>query len=282
MTNKVRWHVFDDADVDSFNVYRAITGLTVTFPNALQSGDKLTFAATSPQQQTVTLRPDAPSIDTVLADINSQAKGIEASKSTDNTELFIRCTAKTNPKLKLFSCSFLTHLGEQPRIIVAKLEWSVVGNVLFEEGTSAYGFDDENGDPLDWYHVTSIKDSVESIPSQDQQALLVPEDFCVVEGRIVDIQNNPISGAEVKASIMIPVGTSDNAGITVQSKSMVSDSLGRWNLPILQKQQVLFEIPAIRYNQVVEIPEQPYILFKDLKPLNDHYFAPAGEPEGGV
>lgn len=270
MTNKVRWNVFADADVDSFNVYRAITGITVGFPNSLVVGDKLVFAAASSQMQTVTLGAAVPTIDTVLADINAQAQGLKATKS--GTNLYVRCTARDNPKLKLYACSFLTNTSQAVRIVVAKLEWVTIAPVPFVIGQVAYEYDDVAGDPLDWYHITSVKTGVESVPSQDQQALIVPEDFCVIEGRVVDLQNNPIANAEVKASVMVPVGMTSNAGIAKRCKSVVTDELGRWNLPILQGQQILFQIPVVGYNQVILVPAQDFILFKDLKPVDDYNF----------
>ena len=278
--NTVRWNVFNDAVVNSFNVYRAVTGVVITFPNAIVAGDRFLFAATSPQVQLVTLTSGTPTIASVAADITTQARGVKV--TVVGNELFIRCTARENPKLKLLDCPFLAHAGQGARIIIPANEWIPIASVPFVAGQFSYTHGDTGGDPLDWYHVTSVTAGVESIPSQNQQALIVPEDFCVVEGRVIDLQNNPIAGAEVKATVMIPVGVSDNSGIIKKSKTVVSDELGRWNLPILQGQQVLFEIPLIGYNQVVLIPTQAYILFKDLVPLNDHYFAPAGETSIGI
>ena len=280
MSSTILWNIFSDAVVDSFNIYRSITGITVTFPNSLAAGDTLVFAATSPKKQTVTLSVGVPTIDTVLADINAQAHGLKAVKSTSGTTLYIRCTSNTNPKLKLYPCTFLTHTGQTVRIIAPKSEWSLLTSLGTILNQTAYDYPDPNGDSTDWYRITTVTGIIESLPSQDQKASVVPGvpgSFCVVEGRVIDLQNRPVASAHVRATIMIPVGVNSNSGVTKRRKVVITDSFGRWSMPILQKQQVLFEIPAIGYNQVIKVPEENFALFKDLAANNDYYFNPAGE-----
>lgn len=277
--NVINWSTFDDSAVDSFNIYRAVTGLVVTFPNSLQSGDVLQFAATSPTVQKVTF--SATDINSVAGAINAQAKGLTAAVNQAGTTLFIRCGAAENPKLKLYPCTFLTHTSQAVRIVVPKLEFSLLASVPGVLAPSSYSYTDADGDPLDWYYITSVKSSVESIPSIYQKPVITPEAVCTVEGRIIDVQNNPIRDAEVRVSPIGGVDSSDDAGIVTPAICAFTDDYGRWSLPLLQNQQLLFQIPAIGYNQVCAVPAQSFCLFENLSPVNDYYFSPTGEPMMG-
>ena len=278
--NKVLWSSYSDSDADSFKIYRAITGIAVDFPNTLTTGDQFIFAATSPSIQRVTIA--ATDIDSVATAINSQAQGVKATKSQSGTTLFIRCTARNNAKLKLMPCAFLAHTGQALRIVVPGLEFQLLTTVSADPAPADYEYDDADGDPLDQYRITSVKSSVESVPSIIQMPLITPESLCVVEGRVLDVQNNPISGALVQASPIGGVEVSDNSGLVSPGLQVTTDELGRWSMPVLQGTQLLFQIAAIGYNQVVQIPAQPYMLFKDLAPVNDYYFSPDGEIFGGI
>lgn len=277
MSNTIQWSIFDDADADSFKLYRAVTGLVVTFPNSLVTGDILSFSATSPSVQKVTV--SSTDIDSVLASINSQAKGLKATRNTAGTKLFVRCTAREGAKLKLYACTFLTHTSQSVRIIAPRSEYSLVTTVSVVPSQTDYTYSDVDGDPLDWYQVTSVKTGIESVPSTDQQSFLAPPNLCMVEGRITDLQNNPVSGVEVKASVMVPVAEANNSGLTTPEIVVVTDVLGRWNMPLIRSQQVLFLIESIGYNQVVILPDSSSALFRDLKPVGDYYFSPSGDPE---
>jgi hypothetical protein len=113
----------------------------------------------------------------------------------------------------------------------------------------------------------------------DQQSFIVPESLCMVEGRITDLQNSPVVGAEVSASILVPVHATSNTGLSTPEITTITDELGRWSMPLIQGQQVLFLIPSIGYNQVVTLPTTSAVLFNELKPVNDYYFSTTGDPE---
>lgn len=266
----LRWNTFDDAAPDSFNVYRSFVGLTIDFPNDLAVGDKLIFAVTSETRQTITLARTT--IAQVVEDINAQAHGLVATKNTANTKLFLRATASVNPKLKLYPCAFLTNTDQAVRLIGPKSEFSLVGNVPFVAGTSEYSFEDADGDSLDFYHLTTVTGSDESIPSIDLQPIVIPAEVCTVEGRVIDGQNRPIVSVVVKATVVIPVGMEQNSSIIPTPVQILTDSLGRWSLSFIRCQLVLFQIEAVGYNQVVSIPNLSAALFRDLKPVDDYVF----------
>jgi hypothetical protein len=271
----INWTSYDDSTATSFNIYRAITGISVTFPNSLQSGDVFQFSATSQTVQKVTI--GATDITSVATAINTQAQGLQATVSQSGLILFIRCTATLNPKLKLYPCTFLTDTGIPVQIIGPKMNPALVTTVSANTPPYNYSYNDPDGSPYDWYYITSVVSSVESIPSIWQQPLVVPGMLCVVEGRVKTVQNSPIVGAIIKASPIGGVAVSDDSGLTFPPVTVYTDQYGRWTLPVLQGTQILFQIPAIGYNQVVEIPAQPYMLFSNLVPVNDYYFSPDGD-----
>jgi hypothetical protein len=277
--NTVKWNTFVDSDVDSFNIYRSITGLSITFPNSLQTGDVFQFAATSPTVQKVTI--GATDINSVAAAINAQAKGLTATVSQSGLVLFIRCTAKERARLKLYPCTFLTHLSIPVSIIVPRSNFVLLANVAFVPAPSAYSYSDLDGNPLDWYHITSVKSSIETIPSIDQKPIITPESVCTVEGRVIDVQNNPIVGAEVRASPIGGVETSDNSGLVTPGIVAYTDDYGRWSMPLIQGKRLLFEIASIGYSQVCVVPSQSFCLFQNLEPVDSYYFSPSGDFTGG-
>ena len=277
MANRLRWFSYSDSVVDKYRVYRAITGIKVVFPNSLSYGDQLVFAATSQTQQVVRLTGG--DIDTVIQDINTQGKGVVASKSGDNLALYIRCTATEDPRFKLIRCSFATKTGQLPRVVGPRSEYVSIGDLCYVNGTYDYTYIDDDGSVGDWYCVTSIRNNIESLPSQ---ALRPTESFnetCAVVGRVMSLGNKPVPGAEVTASLMGDVGvnSADQSLISEEKFSCFSDEAGRWTLQLTRGQLVLLEIPSIGYNEVVKVPSLEYALFKDLVPMNDHYFNPTGE-----
>jgi hypothetical protein len=273
----IGWNVYSDAEPDSFDVYRAITGVKFSFPNALQAGDILLFQATTRDLQKLVVA--AADIDSVVALLNT-AHGIKAVKS--GTDVYVRCSARTNPKLKIQPCSFAANAGIPSGLYNERQNFVVIGNVPFITGTSVYSFADADGDPLDWYHIVSITGADRSLPSIDMQALLTPPGLCNVEGRVSDLQNRPVVGVLVDAHIQIPVGKVENTGLVTPNVQTITDCMGRWSLPLLRNQLVLFQIEAIGYNEVLVVPDAAFALFKDLKPVDDHLFTPGGDPIGGV
>jgi hypothetical protein len=271
---KLVWSTFSEADCQSFNIYRAITGIAIDFPNGLLSGDTFIFAATSNMTQMV--RITSTDIDSVAAAITAQSVGLSVTKSLSGTTLFIRCSASQNPKLKLVSCSFLMHTAQAVRTIIPRSEFVLIGNQPRVANVFAYQHTDNDGAPSDWYRLTSVKASVESLPTLPMQALISPESLCVVEGRVIDAQNRSVSGAEVRIAVDPQVGVSENTGITTSDVVTRTDKDGRWSIPLPQNQSVLFRIPSIGYNQFVTIPAQAFILFKDLVPTDDVFDQAAG------
>lgn len=281
MSATLKWNAYADAAPDSFNVYRAVTGVVISFPNSIAAGDVFLFQATNRDVQRVTIN-SAATIDDVANSINQKAKGLKATKSEDGTKLFLRCTAKQNPKLKIQPCSFAANAGISSGLYTAQKEYDLVDTVVFVPDQFYYEFLDVDGDRLDWYRISSVTGGMESLPSIAAQPIIAPPSLCVVEGRISDMQNNPIAGAVVQAKVEVPLGSTDNTGLTLPGITTETDALGRWSLPLIRSQLVLFQIEAIGYNEVLVIPDASYALFKDLKPANDHLFAPGGDPLAGA
>lgn len=268
MSTTVKWNTFTDTLVDSFKIYRAVTGVVVSFPNSLVTGDKLVFAATSPTRQVVVLT--GTNISQVAADVNAQAKGLKA--TIDGTNLILRCTARTNPKLKLEACTFLTHTGVTPQLIGPAQNFVYLDSVTFDSEINQYEYTDPVGDPVDYYRITTLMGSTESGPSQSTQSIIDAGNICMIEGRVINSQNDPVLGAEVSASVVVPVGSEEDSGIVPEVHTVYTDELGRWSIPFIRSQLILFQIPALGYNQVIQVPDAPSALFRGLKPVNDNEF----------
>jgi hypothetical protein len=279
MSVTLNWNPFKDTAVDAYHVFRSITGFSIPFPNNLQVGAQLIFAATIPSRQIITLT--STDMQSVVAQINAQAKGIVASAAIAGpAAILIRCTATVNPVLKTFPCTALTQLGIQPKIYGPRQNFVDIGIVPFVSITQSYTFTDRDGVNTDWYYLKTIKNLLFSLPTVALQPSITPPTSCVIEGRVIDLSNNPIVGAEVTAQIAVQGGNHNNAGIVTGAITALTDSLGRWSMSLPQCAFVQFVIPATGYNQAVHIPPVSAALFKHLRPVNDDAWDPSGFSAG--
>lgn len=274
---QVTWNAFQDTTATSYNVYRSIPGITISFPNALASGDVFTFAATSLDVQNLTFGAvDAAS---VAAQINSGALGLIATVSTDTTEVFIRCTATTSPKLKLYPCTFLTHTGQTIRTVVPQLEWELVGSVNFLLNTYNYSYSDLDGTELDSYRITSVVGVTESLPSLIETPQIGTDTLCAIEGRVCDGQNKPVVNMLIKAAPRVPEAASDGHSIDVHGTEVYTDQYGRFSISLAQGVLYLFQIPNIGYNETITVPAQTSASLLDIIPTTAGRFSPCEDPQ---
>lgn len=265
------WLKYDDADADSYKVYRAVPGFIIPFPNSLATGDQFIFSATSADIQTITL--GSVSIANVAAQL-ATAKGLEISTNQAGTAIFVRLLATREPRLKLYSCSALTSLGMPPQTIVPELNFVQIASVPIVNTTTEYSYSDADGSPLDSYRITSATGSSESIPSVVVSPVLPGYDFCAIETRFIDVVGRPVVGVEVIAEVATPFCDS-----TVRQKVTVkSDTFGRINFPLMQGQQYVLHIPAIGYNEYVTVPAQAAVNLADLTITLQPQFSPFGDP----
>lgn len=248
--NTLAWFNFDNTDADLFKIYRSIPGLEFLFSSVITVNPTFRFAATSPDLQELVL--DTTNIDAFIVAINN-AKGIVASKSTDGLSVHIRLKSSNGQaRLKLYSCDLIADLGiDAGTIIVPGLNFSVIGTTpaLLNE-TDPYLFDDADGSELDWYYVTSVKGSKESIPSVVLMPLIPGVNYCVAEARFIDIQGRPVKGVEVTAEPAVL----DVSSFAANKITVKSDSYGRVSLPLIQCNEYVIHIPAIGYNQFISVP----------------------------
>lgn len=265
------WLKYDDADADSYRVYRSVPGFVIPFPNSLAPGDQLIFSATSADVQTITFES---TLIASVASALSSAKGLEIKINQAGTAIFVRLLATKEPRLKLYSCSALTSLGLVPQIIVPELNFSQIATVPIVNTESEYSYSDVDGSHLDSYRITSVVGVTESIPSISVSPVLPGYDFCAVETRFLDIQGRPVVGVEVIAEVATPFHDS-----TVRQKITVkSDKFGRINFPLMQGQQYVLHIPAIGYNEYVTVPAQAAVNLADLTITLQPQFSPFGDP----
>ena len=275
--NQINFDTFYNSTATSFNIYRSVPGFVLAYPNGLQVGDTITFCATSPVQQSITFT--AVDKASVVSQFNAQAKGAFAALSSDGASVIFRVVARCNPKFRLYPCTFATDVGQTPRTIVPGLEWAVIGTVTPVSGTYSYSASDVDGTQYDMYKVTSVVGSTESLPSLAQLPQLGTAELCAVEGRIADSQNRPVVGLKVRAEIRIPMASTCEHGIDGDQREVFTDAYGRFTIYLSQCRIYLFQIPAIGYNQTVQIPDAASVNFLDLCPTTKAQFSPFGDPQ---
>jgi len=274
---KLSWLCHQDADCDTFRVYRAITGIIVNFPNSLVAGNSIKFSATSPVPQEISF--PAVDIDSVLARINLLGKGVRATKNLAGDKLFIRCTATTDAKFILKPCNFAVNTAQTPRIITPALEWVALADIARVVDTFAYDYTDADGDQLDRYRTTTLKSSAESIPSVITTPALAYPAMCILEGRVIDSSNHPVVGARVQVEIRIDPAMADKAVMAQGLQITATDEFGRFALPLIQNQAYLLQVPAVGYNEVVVMPAEQVANLMDLVPTTAHRFSPFEDPQ---
>lgn len=274
---KVSWAAYNDATASSFNVYRSVPGLTISFPNSLVIGDQLIFSATSLTMQTITFT--AVDINSVVSQFNSGAAGAYAALDYTGTKVIIRAKATLNSKFKLYPCTFATHTSQAPRTIVPQLEWSLIGSVNFSANVYSYSYTDVDGTELDSYRITSVASSVESLPSLVEMPQLGTDTLCAVEGRVCDSQNRPVVGMLIQAQPRLPETYSDGHGVDQHYVQVYTDGFGRFSLYLSRGAIYLLQIPNVGYNETVCVPDLPSAGFIDLIPTLAGRFSPFGDPE---
>lgn len=278
---KLTWTSFDDADCDEFRIYRSVCGFVLSFPlSGAVIGSELKVQATSPFTQSVVLSSD--SAIGVASDINNTLKGVKATVSDSGTEVIVRVTATdSNRKLKILPCSFCTETGLSPRIILTGSEWELVGSVPRVNDEFEYEYEDVDGDFFDLYRVASVKGSTESLPSLIRSPFITLPALCALEGRLISHENRPYANVVVRARSYIPGDCEDGAFISgsVDVRTVRTDVYGRFALNLLQKHVYLLEIPALGYNEVIEVPEAAWGRLVALPSTSKHWFSPgAGDP----
>lgn len=278
MSTTIKLREFTSTLPDLFNVYRAITGFTVSFPNTLAASDYLLFQVFSTELQKVVLT--AGDIDTVVSDINSQAKGIKAFKNLAGDKILIRTVSNSNPSLKTFDCPFLDKVGIDPQQYVERDAFELVGTVIPVSGTFDYSFTDPDGADNDWYYYTRVVGSNEIDPSADFQPSMFDDSLCIITGSLKTLDNKPIAGSAISAKIEVPPRQVATATPTAGKYAVeaMSDINGMVAIPAYRGSLVLLQIDSIGYNEVVIVPDEPFALFEDLQPVNDHKFAENGDP----
>ena len=274
----LNWDTYADTDCDSFNVYRSVPGFILSYPNDLSAGDVLTFSATDGAIQNITF--SAVDIDSVVAIFNDAALGVVATKIQAGTAIIFRITATANPKLKLYACTFLTDADiEAPSIIVPDMNFTLIGNVVTVDNTTNYSFSDPDGTQYDSYEITSVTDSVESLPSIVQSPLIGTDILCVVEGRFCDSQNRPVVGLKINAQVSTQTAYADGRGIYGDAISATTDEYGRFSIALTQNTVYLLSIPDVGYNWNVCIPALPSTEIVYLVPSTEADFSPFGDPQ---
>lgn len=83
---------------------------------------------------------------------------------------------------------------------------------------------------------------------------------CIVSGRITDVNGSPVSGAVVGFRLVSPgnepVFDADGNALATWSKIVATDDNGNWSITLLQGQQFVIKIDAIRLHRQVTIPEE--------------------------
>jgi len=246
--NTITWFNYADTDPSViFNVYRSIPGFEFLF-SALSANPNFRFAATSPDVQEVIV--STTNIDAAVTSLNA-ARGIKATKTSDNLSIQVRLTAQSSARLKMYKCTLLEDLNiASGTIIVPGMNFKLLGPVAYDVDAEPYAFEDDDGSYLDMYHITSTFAGEESIPSIEASPLLTGINYCVAEARFIDIQGRPVHGVEMIAEPALL----DGGRLSTNKIKVISDAYGRVSVPLIQGQQYVLHIPAIGYNQFINVP----------------------------
>jgi hypothetical protein len=217
-------------------------------------------------------------IDSVVA-LFSQAKGINAFKSADETKIYVRAVAQ-HSKIKIYPCKFATHIGINPGYIVENTNFVNIGSLARVNDVLDYSFSDPDGEMFDSYAVSSTKDGSESVLSAKMTPTLATESLCFVAGRVVDSANNPIVGVDVKWRLKISYDKMNSLTFEGNEENHTkTDIYGRFLIAIPRNKQYLLEIESVGYNEVVDIPDQPFANVLDLALTKKHNYSPSGDPQ---
>jgi hypothetical protein len=274
----VNWETYYNASCDTFNVYRSICGIVIPFPNSLEIGDQLNFAATSTTPQSITFT--AVDIASIVSQFNAQALGAVAVQNQAGTAVLIRCTATHKARFKLYPCTFATHASLTPGITLPGLTWTEITSVARATGVYSYSYPDPDGQFLDRYQITSVKSSVETFPTLVAEPLLSSDLLCVVEGRVTDHTGRPLVSAKVRAQISTPPEHVEEQTLYKDSHYTYTDEYGRFRVPLIRCKIYVLEILDVGYNQSVVVPNLSSANFLSLKPTAKDQFFPFGDLGG--
>lgn len=276
---KVNWHTYVDSDCDFFKVYRSICGFTIKHPHLLLSvGDKLIYSTAGGVKREIQFT--ATDIDSVLSIFEANGRGLSAKISADESSIIIRAAAEKSPRIKILGTNdMMTKLGidSKAAIIGPQMLWEEIATIPRVPGDLTYSFTDPDGEMVDYYRITHVKGSKESIPSFSMQPKIPQENLCVFDGRITDAQNKPQMGVKITAKLKTALGRAGSQTITTGIISCETDEYGRFSLPLIRKQQYLLSIPNVDYNDIVETPDQPYADLFEVSPTLKSLFGFEGE-----
>jgi hypothetical protein len=272
----LKWSSYTDANCDTFQIYRAIPGFVIDFPVSGIVGTTLRIQATSPEIQAISISSDTPV--GVASELNAGLLGISATVSEDGTQVLVRAKASKGPRIRVYPCTFVDAVPSlSPRIIMPDSEWTLVGSVARAPGTDSYTFEDPDGQFTDSYRLSTVTGAAESVPSVIAKPFIPSPDVCLIEGRLISLGNRPLQNALIRIRPYLAEDSADTALVHGGAiKTHRSDTYGRFRLEALQGHCYLLEIPAIGYNQVVEVPETNWVDMTSLASTSQHWFSPGG------
>jgi hypothetical protein len=275
----LKWSSYSDATCDTFQIYRSIPGFILNFPVGAVAGTTLRLQVTSPEIQSVAISSDTAV--GVAAELNAGFVGLTATVSDDGSQVLVRAKAHKGPKIRLYPCSFVDAVaGLTPRIITPESEWVLISSIARTPGTDEYSYEDPDGQYADSYRISTVIGSSESIPSLPAKPFIPSPDMCTVEGRLISGVNRPLQNALVRIRPYLAGDSVDSALVHMGSiATRRTDVFGRFKLEVLQGHCYLLEIPAIGYNQVIEVPETNWADITSLASTSKHWFSPSsGDP----
>lgn len=270
--NTLKWVPFPDTDVSSYKIYRSLIGFTA--PIVSLTGLTLKLKLNGGVTQTITFAAGDP-----VAQINSAITGGKAYITSDNLSFIFRSDIRNAPgTVEIVGGTALSALNLTTRIIGEKTEDTLIATVPADiDPAAVLTYVDPDGDTYDYYAISVVDTSfTEGAKSAYKLPFASTYPLCVIEGVVIDVQGVPVPDAAVTAEInTVPDGVLPLAGVDLKSVSSMSGSDGRFSIPILQGAIVKLEIPAIKYSNMVRIPEQPFAFFNDLM-IDTDYTYPLG------
>lgn len=268
----IRWGQIKGADVASFKIYRSIVGFIATdAQGSAIDGTDLVLNMNGTGEQTFVFNDT----DSAVTTINQTIEGGHAFDSfQDDTKFLLRSDIKDeNGSVEIVGGTAMNALGITPRVITEQSEEDLIHTEpVAEEENATYEYKDPDGDTEDWYRMTTVdSNGNESRPTEYKQATSDSGALCVVEGMVTDLQGARVPDAVIQAQIMdFDQTVIDPTYVSTDVIETLSQSDGRWALPILQNTLVRLVVDAVNYDEYVRIPEKTWVEWTDLEITQEH------------
>jgi hypothetical protein len=261
----LKWSKYPEVDVVKYKVYKSIIGFkAIKAPPVSLVGLTLSLSINGGPIQNILFQGTASVIDQLNA-VLVNARAYQS--SAEPGYFYVRDNLRNAPgSVEILSCTALSALGLTPKIITAKSETFLIGEIVANQTPgSVEEFDDVDGSLYDYYAISSINSvDDESLKTPLKQPVDTSGLLCVIEGYVCDLQGSRIPDAVVTVTLQQAPKNINDALLTKEPISVLSGPDGKFSVPIVRGALVKIDINKVSFSRNVTIPNQSFVLLKDL------------------